>query len=375
MRKLFLGCVAACLLIPPLYGLVARAPQQTDNRVLAAAPAFPSSLNDLVVWPRAVDSFLNDHFGLRSHFIEGDTLLHWRLFGNSSNKQVVVGNSDRLFFWDGDVPFRTLLGNCGAWWSGQMRDMFARDDEQALTRFDELIPNLTILVIPTSSALYQSEFPEWIKSACRGHSLLVDDLLAHLPRLHSTRVIYPTDIAGSLPAPLIPKHNFHWAGRGIEFLFDRLVAILTLTRQASPTWVTITQPSDLARYAPGVGLSNQLEAPQWNAQFCTAQDCMGPIRDLKVPFETFTVVRPGDGGKLLLLSDSFGSGAASSLIGFFSQIIDINLNNFGTMSPGERRQLWIRLMYEWKPDRVYLVLNDGNFPGMLRFANLIPDAQ
>ena len=84
------------------------------------------------------------------------------------------------------------------------------------------------------------------------------------------------------------------------------------------------------------------------------------------------VSRPGPGGKLLLLSDSFGAAAAAGLIEYFADIIMINMNNYQVMELDQRRALLERLKSKWGDAEVLVLVEDGNISLLSRFAQSLP---
>jgi hypothetical protein len=84
--------------------------------------------------------------------------------------------------------------------------------------------------------------------------------------------------------------------------------------------------------------------------------------------------RPGSGGRMLVVGDSFVAGAADALIGYRHDIITLNLNNLPHLPPDEQRLLWERITAVWRPDRVLMVVNDGNLTDLARFVEAIASA-
>jgi hypothetical protein len=149
-------------------------------------------------------------------------------------------------------------------------------------------------------------------------------------------------------------------------------------KQLSPTLAETDEESDLARFVPGVRLVNRIMVPNWPPGYraCDIPACLDkpPLNGIALPYQTGRQERPGAGGKLLIISDSFGALAASTLIEYFADIIDINMNNFPRLQPEERRTLWHRVTTEWQPDAILMVLQDGDVTEIPRFADPISDA-
>ena len=119
-----------------------------------------------------------------------------------------------------------------------------------------------------------------------------------------------------------------------------------------PIWRPASKPSDIARFFPGVSLSNQINIADWTAAgvvFCQELSCLraSSFEDIVFPRESMRVSRSGPGGKLLLLSDSFGAAAAAGLIEYFADIIMINMNNYQLLELDQRRALLEYLKSKW----------------------------
>jgi len=292
---------------------------------------------------------------------------------------VVVGRNGRLFLSEGDVHDRVLLGNCGAWWSDTYLAAWAAETDAALRRLNAEFAHLSVLIVPTSAVLYSEDLPSWIEHACAGKTPFVEALAARLPEDTRRLIAYPIEAAKRLPAtsPLIPKHNFHWTGKGVNLFMDAYIeSRFGLKQQITPTWEADTASADLARFFPGVELSNAILKPVWspgNLEICQG-DCLhrAPFEDLGLPRETLRVSRSGDGEPILLLSDSFGWGAAFSLIGYFSDVVMINMNNFQILEQADRQALWRRLKENLGGSNVLVLVEDGNVGLLSRFVKSLP---
>ena len=327
-----------------------------------------------------MDAYLKDHFGFRAQLVRAYATLCWGLFGTSPEPSVVVGRNGRLFLSDGEVHDRVLLANCGAWWPDEYLGQWSSETDAALRRLNAEFGRLSVLIVPTSAVLYAEDLPSWMEHACAGKTPLVEAVAARLPSDTRRLIAYPIRMAKRLPiaSPLIPKHNFHWTGQGVNLFMDTYVEnSFGLKRQIAPSWEPATAPSDLARFFPGLEISNTILRPRWNSEkleICGEENCLhrAPFEDLRLPKETLRVSRPGDGEPILLLSDSFGWGAAFGLIEYFHDVAMINMNNFQTLEEADRQALWRRLKENWGGSNVLLLVEDGNIGLLSRFVKSLP---
>jgi hypothetical protein len=376
----FLLAVAAILLTPLLVQLVGGSASQSENRRLAGPPSFPRA-ETLAQWPRQVDAYLDDHFGLRPQMVGIAARLRWNLLQSSPNPVIVRGRG-RTYFSEDEVPFQTLLSTCGALWAEPQLAQFSRDLTKGLERLRDLLPAARVLVVPTAAVLYPEQLPRWMGRVCAGRIPLAEELLNRLPGGLRQGIAYPRDLTATLPdaTPLVPLNNFHWQGAGIHaFLGQFAERELHLTRHASPIWADQVMESDLAVYVPGVKLSNRVRIADWTeagVRGCTEAACTGtaPLEGVALPSEMLRLQRPGSGGRMLVVGDSFVAGAADALIGFASDVITLNLNNLPHLPPDEQRLLWERITAVWRPDRVLMVVNDGNLTALARFVEAIASA-
>jgi hypothetical protein len=376
VRRWTLVFFVATLFTPLLVGLFAGSGRQADNRVLAPPPGVPTSFKILIEWPHRADAYLNDHFGLRSTLVRANAIVNWYLFGSSANRSVIVGRHGRLFLSEGEVPNRVILGDCGAWWSEGYVASFAQAVQAAIEGLQHDFGRLSGLFVPTSAVLYPEDLPLWMADACADKVPLVDDILARLPQSQQRLLAYPKAVAASLPSstPLIPKRNFHWDGQGASLFMEAYVeSRFGLTREAMPIWRPASKPSDIARFLPGVSVVNQINIADWagtGVVFCQEMSCLNasPFEDTVFPRESMRVSRPGPGGKLLLLSDSFGAAAAAGLIEYFADILMINMNNYQVLELDQRRALLERLKSKWGDAQVLVLVEDGNITLLSRFA-------
>jgi hypothetical protein len=367
-------------LATPLFGALFSQSVQSDNRTLSALPNAPKTWSALAEWPQQADAYLRDHFGFRSQLVRAYATVSWRLFGTSPQPSVVVGRNGRLFLSDGEVRSRVLLGNCGAWWPDEYVARWTAETDVALRRLNAEFARLSVLIVPTSAVLYSEDLPSWMERACAGKTPLARALAARLPEDVRRLIAYPIEAAKRLPpaSPLIPKHNFHWTGQGVDLFMNAYVeSNFGLKRQIAPSWEPTTAKADLARFFPGLEISNTILSANWNSEkleICDEGNCLHhtPLQDLILPRETMRVSRRGDSESILLLSDSFGRAAGFSLIEYFRDVVMINMNNFQTLDEANRQALWRRLKENWGGSNVLVLIEDGNVGLISRFAKSLP---
>jgi hypothetical protein len=90
----------ASLSIPGLYMTMTGESKSllVEKRERAEIPSFPTTYDSLVNFPAAFEEYYNNSFGFRDRLTIGYALLQFELFSRSSNRKVVVGRDDYLFF-------------------------------------------------------------------------------------------------------------------------------------------------------------------------------------------------------------------------------------------------------------------------------------
>lgn len=100
-RLLVAAFLAALFLVPltTFLGPDARRTVSTsEKRTLAPLPALPRDLPVLTAFPSKFEAWFNDHFFLRDQLVTAHSYLQLELFGQSSNRQVVVGRAGWLYY-------------------------------------------------------------------------------------------------------------------------------------------------------------------------------------------------------------------------------------------------------------------------------------
>lgn len=95
--QLLIALFALAIVTPSLVHMSGYGYQETSElRVLATFPKWDHSTG-LKVLPKAVDAYLNDHFGLRGQLVRLNGLGRYKL-GASSNRNIVIGRDGWLFY-------------------------------------------------------------------------------------------------------------------------------------------------------------------------------------------------------------------------------------------------------------------------------------
>lgn len=219
-RRWWGATVVAALLLPVLaQGL--QTPQSVSEREarrLAPWPALPRTLGELSAWPRAVDSYLGDHFGLRDPMVRANALLRYALW--SPTDSLVVFGRRRFMFFDGDAMMAQSMG------------LVRRDAEIAAfadfaaglhARWQARGAAFVVAIPPNSATIMRSELPRWARAI---RTPTEYDLML---QVLGARGVPVADLRPSLletAGPTYRRTDTHWTRLGALLAFNATVAAL-----------------------------------------------------------------------------------------------------------------------------------------------------
>ncbi len=344
----------------------------TENRILTPPPRLPTSLAGLAALPRATNSWLDDHFGLRRPLVALSNAWHFALFGESGNPQIAFGRHGALFLTSHDAadPQQMLLFLC----RGGDVDAASRAMAEALAGFlDAAIrrdPRTIDLLIPTKTIVDRADLPGWMRARCVGGREVLPALLASLaarrPDLRA-RVIYPLPLMQGLSgadAPY-PKFNFHWDGPGLRHVAAAVALRFGRPERARLALLAQEKRSDIAHLLPGVSLPFRTFEPDLAAGGIEASMRIADLGDagaLLGDVSRFVRHDPlgtaGRGPKLLILSDSFGQAIAPWFAAYYGEVWHVAVNNIAALTPARRAELLDQLFDRFRPDDLLFVFHD-----------------
>lgn len=351
----------------------------TENRVLAPVPAMPADLAAALHWPKQVDAWLDDHFGLRGSLVMLNNWVRWHGFGELATTRLIKGGHGRLFMGshDGGIANSLILDVCGK--TSEPLPDIAASVTHLLDRTSAAGLRPTLMIVPTAARLYPEDIPEPLATACRGATPAVDTLVAQLGRQD---VFYPVAemLALKPRMDVIPRRHFHWVGEPPLRVAERLagqhwglprVFPLALEREY--------RSSDLAEINPGLGLVDTVKAPQYRN--AGVHDCEGPHGLALcgpipgIPDAAASVIaryeRPGE-GRLLVVADSFGDEIGHDFTEYFAEVWMVHLNTIGSLSPADHAIMAKALLQRFVGDRVVFVVHDaGALGGMSPFEHVL----
>jgi hypothetical protein len=217
------GVIAFAALLLPMLAQRLQPPQtvsEREARTLAPWPAMPRTLAELSPWPRAVDKYLGDHFGLRDMMVRGNALLRYALW--SPTDSLVVFGRGRFLFFDGDAMMAQSMG------------LLRREAE--IATFADFAADLhvrlrargagfVVAIPPNSATIMRSELPRWA-SATRTpteYDLMLQALTARGVPVADLR---PPLLQVGQGNPTYRRTDTHWNRLGSLLAFNATVAAL-----------------------------------------------------------------------------------------------------------------------------------------------------
>ena len=218
-RRYLVLAALALLAAPLIIGLLKPdSPEivQKENRSLAPLPRVPANSDEWAMAPKAIEAYLQDHFGLRHLLI--------RLYGDLTrplglgNSAVLIGRGGRLFYlWDSAV-----LQSAGL----LVRDPQVADAAALLARVNTSLAArgtpLLVAVPPNAATIYRDFLPGWARNNGRRteYDLLLDDLKAKGVRAVDLR---PALEAARATGSVFFMHDTHWTFRGALAGYNAIV--------------------------------------------------------------------------------------------------------------------------------------------------------
>ncbi len=342
------------LSVPSVLSFLKAESSAKENRNFATLPAFPRDGAEWLLYPQALDGWINDHFGLREPLLELNEAFRYQILGELNSTQATVGKHHRVFLGS-HVPglknaSSELLQVCGY---GDTPDDFSvkvKRNRLALETFKKQGIDVHLLVVPSAPILYPEDLPGWLGGLCETSPPQAQRILDALKEEEwiSHRILYPRQELMDMKAEfdVIPKSFFHWKGKAPRRI-ARLVAEKWFKRsKPSSRWQVRNEElaSDIGFLFPGVSLKEQVETidfPASGVSVCSGATCF-PEFPQGVPshgsYERY--LNPNaTPGRLLILGDSFGYALAGWFAQYFGEVLTIETNQLSRLSPAGLTQL------------------------------------
>jgi hypothetical protein len=304
-RRTWIVFIVGLLAIPMLIQAMHQrhAVSEEEGRALSPAPMPPRSFKEWRAWPRDVDRFLADHFGLRGYFVRVHGILRYAV-DLPIDSRVIIGREQQLFL-NGDGTIEQATGRL-------MRTAaiarFAERAAQLQARFGASNGQLLVAIPPNSPTILRARLPAWA-----AESPVISEYDAMIAGL-SERGVNAVDLRPALQVansvqPVYRRTDTHWNRLGALIAYNAVVEAL-----GRPNW-TVDRRSVFRGFetVPGGDLARLLAV----SAAVTDEDAKIDLSDysplpLKVsPIDTHFessgyLIETGRGGPtVLIIGDSF----------------------------------------------------------------------
>ncbi len=295
--------VVMLLLATPMLAMLlplsAASGTHDEDRALALPPGLPTTAKDWGSFPRRVDDYLQDHFGLRRILVLANGLIRDNV-GNG-NDAVFVGRGGHLYYRSDDTLEQSAgVLNHGRWpWLASTADMLAEMQRILGPK------GVKILVAspPNASTMEQRDLPGWARLQTRPTEY--DHFLTLLAERGITAIdLRPVLADAARNAKSYYRHDTHWTPYGALRSFDAIAAA-----DGHPDWEvppSVVKPAarplaggDLARL---LGVASVLSEPEQEVDLPATAD----RRLLRGgQYQTFVETAPHPGPTIMVIGDSF----------------------------------------------------------------------
>jgi hypothetical protein len=230
-RRFWIVIMVALLAVPMLVQ-AARQPQavsEDEARVLSAAPAFPQSFATWLGWPRAVDRYLGDHFGLRDEMVRVHGIVRYAigvsmqsrvLLGALSTQPLVILGRDRQLFYKPDIE----QANGRIMRSADIAT-FADRAAELQAQLRAINPRFVVAMPPNAATILRDRLPPW--AADKPAISEYDAMMVALAQRGVTAVdLRPALLAADSISSLYRRTDTHWNRLGSLIAYNALVNAL-----------------------------------------------------------------------------------------------------------------------------------------------------
>jgi alginate O-acetyltransferase complex protein AlgJ len=216
--------IIVVLLAVPMLVQATREPQvvsEDEARTLSPAPAFPNSFGRWRLWPRYVDRYLADHFGLRDELVHLHGLIRYAIAAPSIDSGVILGRDQQLFY-AGDAGFEQATGRI-------MRPAaivaFADRAAELQTQLNARNARFIVAIPPNAATILRARLPAW--AADRPAMSEYDAMMAALAQRRVAAVdLRPSLLAADSIWPVYRRTDQHWNRLGALVAYNAVVDAL-----------------------------------------------------------------------------------------------------------------------------------------------------
>jgi alginate O-acetyltransferase complex protein AlgJ len=221
-RRPWILVIVSMLAIPLLVQVMGSAEvvSHEEARMLSPAPGWPQSFDAWRAWPRNVEGYLADHFGLRDQLVRLHAILRYAI-AEPINSHVIIGRDRQLFVRDNNM-IEQVTGRL-------MRTadiaVFAETAVQLQTRLRANGTSFLVAIPPNNATILRARLPAW--AADPPFVSEYDAMMATLAQRGVAAVdLRPAMSAGNAIWPLYRRTDTHWNRLGALIAYNAVVEAL-----------------------------------------------------------------------------------------------------------------------------------------------------
>ena len=304
LRRWLPAAAAVILCLPMMANLLlpgAVAVSESEQRRLAAPPDWPKFGKEFATWPRKVDLYANDHFGLRAVLIDlGNRIIPPQT--RNASHQVLLGQDGWMFVMSDNMI-------------EQSRGDLLRSDDVARTAalIQQIQQTLSARGIhflfaspPNASTIYPDKLPNWARNP--GQLTEYDEMLSLFSAFDVPALDLRAELRKGRKANLDDLYfhqDTHWSPTGVIVSFNSIAR-----RMGHSDWVfdpvTTLGPTETGPQGDLLRMLNDPAIPQEVVRPLNLPVPKVDLDDTTRPFSPYRTSEPKPTGtRLLIIGDSF----------------------------------------------------------------------
>lgn len=229
-----------------------------EKRAKAELPKF--NKNTYEMYGSLFEDFYSDNLPYRNELIQMNSLLSMRILGESSSKQVILGEEGWIFYKEGITDYKGINH-----YSEDMLVDIEKNLEKSSRYLEEKDIQFFIMVCPNKETVYKSYIPDYIK--CVSEKTKTDLLIDFLEKNTELNILYPKEELCNLAEEyqLYYKNDTHWnnlgAYVGVQQIRDEICGEREYIEQQQIDSFSLRDSQNIDRYdlAQMINLKNWVE--------------------------------------------------------------------------------------------------------------------
>ena len=308
----FLYLILSIILLVPCL-LTSLSPDNSASielRPIQDLPSFPTSFIDIIIWPRKINNYVEDHLFLRGFIIKNVSKILYN-YGISVSKEVLLGQDGWLFLSiNNDVidKYRGIKNLSAEEADNWINVMSSRADILRKRGID-----CWLIIVPDKSTVYPEYLPEWCTKLAPSFT---DTLCQRLKEQQSIKYIdlRPVLTEAASKTKVYYKYDTHWNDYGSYIAYNYIIQRINKDLRLSPVEMNNVHfihknksDGDLARL---LSLNDLMKEDTENAEILNTKVIYKKVNQDWTSFmkDGFAVATSNPSCRAFILCDSFVMG-------------------------------------------------------------------